>query len=285
MGSPSLLPVFAAPDLPAPLPTTEAIAASQDVLQDYPSRRIVRVGDHFVVKYGAAVSLTEGENMLFVKQSSTVPVPTVYAIFSRRHEGNELPTNYIVMENIAGETLEARWSTLDTQAKADVAGKLRGYVTQLRRIPSPGYFGLLGKRPFDNSVFWAGDDATRQMISGPFDTEQQMLDAMAEKYLLNNPGHRKAEFYRRVLPLTLHDHPSVFTHGDVQRKNILLRNDGTLVVLDWEAAGWYPSFWEYAMAMFSCRWDDDWHTWVVKAMDEYMNEYAWMDMLFRELWS
>ncbi|KZZ98342.1 phosphotransferase enzyme family protein [Moelleriella libera RCEF 2490] len=281
----SLPPLFVAPDLPAPLPTTETIAASQDVLQEYTGRRIVRVGDHFVVKYGAAVSLTEGENMLFVKQSSTVPVPTVYAIFSRRDEDKKFPTNYIVMENIAGETLEACWSTLDTQAKADVAGKLRGHLTQLRRIPSPGYFGLLGKRPYDNSVFWTSEEATRQMISGPFDTQQQMVNAMLENHLHRNQTKRKAEFYRRVLPNRLHDQPSVFTHGDVQRKNLLLKEDGTLVVLDWEDAGWYPNFWEYAMTMFSCRWEDDWHDWVVKAMDEYVEEYAWMHMLLGEIWA
>ncbi|KEY70182.1 hypothetical protein S7711_03403 [Stachybotrys chartarum IBT 7711] len=95
---------------------------------------------------------------------------------------------------------------------------------------------------------------------------------------------RKAEYYRRALPLAVRGHAPVFTHGDLQRKNLLLREDGTVVMLDWEAAGWYPSFWEYATAMFSRRWDDDWHSWVIKVLDEYWNEYAWMDMMFRELW-
>jgi hypothetical protein len=34
-----------------------------------------------------------------------------------------------------------------------------------------------------------------------------------------------------------------------------------------------------------CRSDDDWHLWVAKILDEYLNEYAWMDMVFRELLS
>ncbi|KFA81645.1 hypothetical protein S40288_09171, partial [Stachybotrys chartarum IBT 40288] len=118
----------------------------------------------------------------------------------------------------------------------------------LRRILSPDYNGLLGKRPFDNSVFWTGDDATRQLVLGPLDTEQQMLDAMAEKCMHTNPGYRKAEYYRHALPLAVRGHAPVFTHGDLQRKNLLLREDGTVVMLDWEAAGWYPSFWEYATA-------------------------------------
>lgn len=54
-------------------------------------------------------------------------------------------------------------------------------------------------------------------------------------------------------------------------------------MIDWEAAGWYPSFWEYAIAIYPCRWDDDWHLWVAKVLDEYLNEYAEMDMLFWEM--
>lgn len=98
MDSLPALPLFAAPDLlPAPLPTIEAITASQDLLEEWDGRRVARVGTHFVVKYGVDVSLTEGENMLFVKQFSTIKVPDVYAIYSRQNVENKLPTNYIVM--------------------------------------------------------------------------------------------------------------------------------------------------------------------------------------------
>jgi thiamine kinase-like enzyme len=107
------------------------------------------------------------------------------------------------------------------------------------------------------------------MISGPFDSEEQMLEAMVQKYMHNLPKYRKHEYYSRMLPLVLRDHAPVFTHGYLQRKNILVRKDGTVVMIDWEAAGWFPSFWEYAMALFSCRWNDDWHSWVVKVIDEY----------------
>ena len=81
----NLLPFFATPDLlPAPLPTTEAIEASQDLLKEHDGRRVVRVGAHFVIKYGVDVALTEGENMLFLKQFSTIQIPDVYAIYSTK---------------------------------------------------------------------------------------------------------------------------------------------------------------------------------------------------------
>ncbi|KAJ2894821.1 phosphotransferase enzyme family protein [Zalerion maritima] len=279
------LPFFAAPGLlPAPLPTADTITASQDALQEDSSRRIVRVGTHFIVKYGTGVSLTEGETMLFVKKVSTIPVPNLYALYSRKNEGTNHTTNYIVMENIAGESLASRWVSLNTAEKVAVAGQLRSYFTQLRQIPSPGYFGLLGKRPFEDFVFRVGAIANQQMLSGPFDTVQKMLDAMVQKHLLRKPELQKSKYYNRVLPLVIRNHVPIFTHGDFQRKNILIKNDGEVVMIDWEAAGWYPTFWEYSMAIYSCNWKDDWHLWVVKVLDEYPNEYAWMDTLFRELW-
>jgi hypothetical protein len=176
------LPFFPTPDLlPAPLPTPEAITTSQDVIKEFSSRRIVHVGIHLIVKYGIGVDLVEGENMLFVKQFSNIPVPNVYAFYSSKNEGTKPPVNYIVMGNIAGESLESHWASLDDTAKLEIADQLRKNFSQLRQIPSPGYFGILGKRPFTDYVFWDGYNADADRlrgVSGLFDSEQQMLDAI-----------------------------------------------------------------------------------------------------------
>ena len=59
-----------------------------------------------------------------------------------------------------------------------------------------------------------------------------------------------------------------------------------VTILDWEVAGWYPSYWEYARALFACgHWNDDWNFWVDRILDQYLNEWAWMDMLLKQLWS
>ena len=39
--------------------------------------------------------------------------------------------------------------------------------------------------------------------------------------------------------------PIVFTHGDLSSFNIVARVDGIVGIIDWETAGWYPSYWEY----------------------------------------
>ena len=266
--------------LPHPLPTHEEIDASQDVLEENPGCRVVRVGIHFLVKYGEHVSLHEAENMLFVKESTDAPVPQVYAMYNWWVEGQCLPTRYISMENVLGASLDSCWETLNHPGKMGVAKQLWGYFNHLRGIPSPGFFGLLARRPFNDSVSWAsdGDDSK---LSGPFNTIQPMLRALARKCLRAG----KRGYYDRVLPRVMPNHGSVFTHGDFQRKNVLVKPDSTLVLIGWEAAGWYPEFWEYAWALStSTGWDDDWNWCVCHVLDEYLNEYAWMKMVFEDIW-
>ncbi|KAK7915270.1 hypothetical protein PG985_012973 [Apiospora marii] len=291
------LPYYAAPErLPAPLPTVAEIEAANDVLKHSWSHRIVRVGPHYIVKYGVGVQPIEGENMLFVKESApSLAIPTVYAIYSREQDegdSDKFPAttiHYIVMEHIPGQTLEARWATLGPAAKVKLTAKLRDYFHKLRQIPSPGYFGALGNRPFcDDGFVWhrEDDELEERLSSGPFGSEAELLDALVAKYEFHAgsllQGDRRNEYYRYVLPQVLQSGRSVFTHGDLQRKNVVIREeDGEVVLIDWESAGWYPGWWEFYATMFCCRWKDDWHLWVGRILDEYPNEYAWMNMIFR----
>ncbi|KAH8800722.1 phosphotransferase enzyme family protein [Xylogone sp. PMI_703] len=257
-------PYFAPPEcLPSALPTREAIANSGDVLSEYAGRRIVRIGCHFVVKYGTSVKLLEGENMLFV-------VPQVYAIYSDNQNG----ANYIVMENIEGDALISRWGSMSTSQKEKVCIQLKHFCDELRSIPSLGYYGSLGERGLEDPVFWMGNEAPSGSINGLFKSEDELNNAMIQKYIYNNLPIQKAEFYRHAFPVVLRNHQPVA--GDRY----------SLVVIDWEFAGWYPSYWEFTNAMFSCgRWNDDWPIWILKILDPFFQEYSWMQILYNKLWS
>ncbi|PQE11092.1 phosphotransferase enzyme family protein [Rutstroemia sp. NJR-2017a BVV2] len=142
------------------------------------ARRLVRVGP-YMIKYGTGVSPIEGENMLFVKRETMVPVPLVYAIYSikkmSRNTTIEEDCTYIVMEYLE---------------------------------------------------------------DGPFDTERELNEAMCRKSIYNNSRMaEKAEFYGRAFPAVLKGHAPVFTHGDFQRKNIIIRNRAPTEVQRLEARG------------------------------------------------
>lgn len=68
-------------------------------------------------------------------------------------------------------------------------------------------------------------------------------------------GWNKKHYYRSILK----GDESIFAKLGVS--SFVLRQDGTLVVVDWENYGWYPGYWEYGCAMMS-KWDNcDWEDW------------------------
>lgn len=108
-----------------------------------------------------------------------------------------------------------------------------------------------------------------------------MLDAAEAQNPDELPLHTEwvRDKFRTILS---EGHEPKFTHCDVaDRRNYILRADGVIVLLDWEHAGWYPSYWEYCLA--SDYFEDDWTKSIIdifKGM-EYVSELGWM-IYFRE---
>lgn len=85
----------------------------------------------------------------------------------------------------------------------------------------------------------------------PFKTESQLIQAIVQRYVKNG-FPRRGEYVRRVLPTILCGHPIVFTRNDLQRKNIIIReDDGTPFIIDWEYAGFYAQYYEYYSTMIA----------------------------------
>ena len=217
--------------------------------------------------------------MLFLANTS-INLPKVYAAYKSDATGNFI----IIMEFIPGVTLIETFSDLLPAQKDLISLSLRQQVDEMRKLPSPGYFGGMGKRQLPDGVFWPGTKEGDPTISGPFDTESEINNAFIKKTLLidqtwNKRGPKRAEFYRRMLAGILRNHAPVFTHGDLQRKNIITQavlaeeRDRPLsevtafhvTLVDWENAGWYPSYWEYCSASWSFRFDDDWPEYLEKS--------------------
>jgi hypothetical protein len=85
---------------------------------------------------------------------------------------------------------------------------------------------------------------------------------------------------RHLYQVIIRGHKSVFTHGDLHPGNLILREDKTAVIIDWERSGWYPSFWEYCKTMDILYYEvlEDWWTYVPSILDQYVGELGWMRM-------
>ncbi|KAK3176894.1 hypothetical protein OEA41_008220 [Lepraria neglecta] len=173
------------------------------------------------------------------------------------------------------------------------------FYEDLRQLPSPGYFGSLGERPLLDKIFWTCKEALS--INRPFESEDTLNEAIALKYIYDGRQPYKADFYRQSLPHVFRGHQPTFTHADCQRKNIiisklsprdddlnadyLLEDKYKVTIIDWEKAGWYPSYWEYSLALYALRWDNDWGLFILKMLSPYHSEAPWLQMLRLELWS
>lgn len=66
--------------------------------------------------------------------------------------------------------------------------------------------------------------------------------------------------------------PPVFTHGDLNPSNILVRGNRVAGIVDWEFAGWYPYYWEYTTAWYGHHTRREWGEHIVKFLDPYPEE-------------
>ncbi|EER42869.1 phosphotransferase enzyme family protein [Histoplasma capsulatum H143] len=292
MWAPVQLPYFRnSEDLPGPLPTREDIRSSTTFLGDRVAQKMVRVGQHFIVKYGCGTSENEGQNLLFVEHHlcNIVHAPRLYAMY-RDSDG----TLFLIMEFLEGESLEKLWNMLSDDEKSHITCRLKVIFDGMRSLPSPGFYGSVIKGSIPHHLFYTNPVDRR--ISGPFLHENEVNSAITAQLrrqaALNRQHSHKSNFYERHLFRILSNHPPVFSHSDIYRKNILIRKtskhssekcDYDVALVDWEDAGWYPSYWDYAISFTHFRWDDDWPVRFEGFVEPCLAEAVLVKMVYQDI--
>ncbi|KAK3297352.1 uncharacterized protein B0H64DRAFT_416481 [Chaetomium fimeti] len=254
----------------------------------------MRFDEHYDANSGGSPCglFQEAENMLFVQQSTNVPVPKIYAMFHDKKTG----IDFVIQEFVPGHKLGDVWEYLDLAQKGAIALQLRRHFDELRSIPSPGYYAGIWKQRVPHDHFtgyyadhFTGDRASHdpirdQAILGPHETEEEWTRAMVLCLDFHQPARYELPVKDRYYPTVFKGHESVFTHGNLRPDNLVLREDKTVVIVDWWNSGWYPSYWEYSCAMKSAA-NKDWTKWVHDmVLDEYAHEEALMtlgDIVYR----
>ena len=277
--------------LPGPLPDQNEIEQATRTLprrSDYGGRLVV-IRDKYVVKYGPLVTENEGYALLFVEKRLNIAAPRLYAMYRDRD------ILYIVMEYISGISLGMAWPSLTESNKHLIVGQLRCIFDQMRVLPSPGFYGSVDRGPVPHRYFYSREEDPA--ITGPFQTEEEFGRAIAlrSKVMWSeaNIHNFHSDYLARHLPVALRNHPPMFTHGDLYRENVLVRKVVNSVtneeeyevaaLVDWETAGWYPSYWEYAHIFPLLQWFDDWPEYIEKVLDPLPLEGAMMRVVFNDL--
>jgi hypothetical protein len=219
------------------------------------------------------------------KNQSTAP--KLYAMYRTFSTGQLC----LIMERIHAETLEVLWPGLTEAEKSAICAELKRIINTLRELPAPGYYGGVGRTCVPYHLFWVPEK--KKEICGPFDSETEFNAGILEKLKYNNDMNRgymtpKIEFYERHLDTMLSGHgPPVFTHSDLQRKNILARqrSDSSfeVFIIDWETAGWYPRYWEFTVGFASMQWMGDRPTRLEQIIEPWPCEGTVWRVLYQEL--
>lgn len=210
------------------------------VLSKQMARIVLEHDFSYVSKSGFGVRTSEAEAMKLVFEHTSVPIPEVLATCFAGDEGN------IHMTTIPGICLERKWDTLDIESKESVCLQLWDLISKWREIPCPLNLNGLFQCAADGSP--SRDPLLEDLKSPPrpLTSDSEVRARIHERYL-NFGGLR----YEHKLPDMLpRSDRSVFTHGDVASRNIMVDDQNIVTdILDWEYAGWYPDYWEYAQIM------------------------------------
>lgn len=191
--------------------------------------------DRLCVKYGTLSHLSEASTLRFIAQHTSIPVPKVYCAFTRHG------WTYILMERIDGEMVARHWVNRGTESKAKILSQIRKFIQEMRSLPPPS----MKVTNVDGGPLSDGRIPGPERF-GPFtnieDFHKHLRQGIMSQPKLPPEVTELINFHDKACD------PPVFTHGDLSSLNILVRGDKVVGIIDWETAGWLPSYWEYTTA-------------------------------------
>lgn len=219
---------------------------------------IVReIGPGVVSKKGYQVTRNEFTALELVKTHTSVPVPAVGSWTAFRKDNTERGSFF--MDKVEGTTLQSVWDEFDDSTKSRICEDIWAIVAELQKIPKPAELAHIYQCATDGSA--SKDVLIRDLNSPatPILDDDALRARLYERYL-----HFNGRLYEGTLPSMLpRSSSSVFTHGDLTPRNIMVSQGCITGIIDWEDSGWFPDYWEFANIMKPSR-DRDWMKWMEK---------------------
>ncbi|KAG6218358.1 hypothetical protein E4U34_004187 [Claviceps purpurea] len=148
-----------------------------------------------------------------------------------------------IMDRIPGTTLDIAWHELGWIASLRLAFQMRRIVLRLRSAMSTSS----GSPRKGECTSYFLDDRFNLPLRASGHHMNAFLNFWANFAGLGREIKKTpAEHAICRRPIFTDSRPFVFTHHDLAPRNIILDPEGQLHVIDWDLAGFYPEFFEYA---------------------------------------
>jgi aminoglycoside phosphotransferase len=227
------------------------------IIYQHGSRIVWKIRNDLILKRVLAdPHLSEAATHDFLRSETSLPVPRVYAewlsLDQRYH--------YLLESQIPGVSLLSCWTRLSTATKLQLARTVTAYMTQLTRFRSPRMQSVSGTR-LPNNLF-APDDPTnttrrREHLRGRWASDTALFEAEFLPPLTAAGVPRSlVRSLRRTMPPCVSQ--LMFTHCDLYLGNVMVDPArGTVTaVIDWESAGFWPAWFQYARVTHGCNDED-----------------------------
>ncbi|PYH95642.1 kinase-like protein [Aspergillus ellipticus CBS 707.79] len=248
---------------------------------------LVRIGAHiygpslsmtvFKLPFGlylrrGATSLTpkyhaEAHTLRIVERYTSIPAPRAIDVLeTSRHA-------YMLMTCVPGRPIGLVLDIMTDDQLKQAVHDLKRYVAELRQIPpSPTEYQICNSQG-DGVLDWRIPDSSREQLR--FKTEADFNKYLTDPFW--------ADIRTRAAKSHGIPHDIVFTHGDLNPRNILAENGRITGIVDWENAGWFPEYWEYTKAHYTVRSLKRWLADVVDVVFEGYREELWVENMLSDL--
>jgi aminoglycoside phosphotransferase len=228
----------------------------------------IPISKNLIVKTGPYVHLAEAATMRFVADNTSLPVPKVFCSFLHKDRA------YIIMERIQGEAIPTAWKNRSEKSREKIFGQLKTLFQELRAL-----------KPADGTSVEScvGGTVREARIPrplprmGPFKTIQEFHLFLRDNLRPEEAKDKKDdEDWQGIVEMAAKQDglwpAPVFTHGDLNPFNILVRGDEVAAIIDWECAGWFPNYWEYTSAWYGNLTRTEWQENLSKFLDAFPAE-------------